>query len=327
MNQLPEGGGGVPSVYADLYFLMNWIIDLILLYSAARLANHRINISRLVVAACFGALYATVGLWVTEHSDVLLTVLYTPYGKIACSLLMIAMAFFPVNAGRFLTLLLYSYATAALVAGTSIAFSLFGAQTWMNSWMMWQGIPWWGVVVIAGVAGFYLHRLWHWAAERQMREQNIFQVELLGHDSKCVCRGLLDTGHQLRDPVTNQPVIVVELDVLREWLPAVLVQALQTKETDWSKMVEALQDGRWSSRIRILPFRSLGSSHGVLVGIRVDRLRLVNHQADDRHFVEWHGVTAAIYPERLTGDGHYHALLHPDLLRGKSELMSQPAVP
>ena len=317
----------MPSVYADLYFLMNWIIDLILLYSAAQLASHRIKTARLAVAASFGALYATLGLWVTEQSDPWLLALYTPHGKIIGSLVMVAMAFFPVSAGRFFTLLLYSYATAALVAGTSIAFSLVGAQSWMSSWMMWQGIPWWGVVVIAGVAGFYLHRLWHWAAERQMREQNIFQVELLEHDAKCVCRGLLDTGHQLRDPLTNQPVIVVELDVMREWLPAVLVQALQSKETDWSKMIEALQDERWSSRIRILPFRSLGSSNGVLVGIRIDRLRLVLHQPDERQFIEWHGVTAAIYPERLTGDGHYHALLHPDLLRGKSELMSQPAVP
>lgn len=303
------------TVYADLYFLMNWVIDYILLYSAARLASHSAKWHRLISASFGGAVYAVIGLWDLPHTVALL---YSPAGKLACSFLMILWAFAPVPRPKFIVLTVYVYTIAALVAGTSIAFSLVGTRSLIDSWTRWQGVPWWGVVAIAIVAGFYLHRLWNWANDRQMSEQQIVRVRASIGKFQFSCAGLVDTGHTLRDPVSHQPVLVVEVRALASWLPSEFVTTLHEEPLDWPTLISGLQQIGWENRLTILPFHSLGRSKGTLIGLRSDYLDVFRETSDDAIHVQHTGIIVALYPGRLDQHEQFQALLHPELIRGKS---------
>ena len=135
----------------------------------------------------------------------------------------------------------------------------------------------------------------------------LMALELEVGGKKLGLTGLVDTGNNLRDPVSGLPVIVIDWEALQSVMPGeVFAFFLST----WDSVPASLPETPIGRRLRLIPYESLSGKKGVLPGFRPDWLALVEK---DGVKVFKNAIVCAS-GERLCPSGLYQALLHPDLV-------------
>lgn len=121
-------------------------------------------------------------------------------------------------------------------------------------------------------------------------------------------KAIIDTGNFLKEPITKIPVAVVEKDILKGVIPEEILNNL-------SNIIEGKEIalGEYLSKIRLIPFMSLGKENGMLIGIKADGLA-INTQ-DDVVFIK--NIIIGIYDGNLSKTGKYKALIGLELLENK----------
>ena len=81
-------------------------------------------------------------------------------------------------------------------------------------------------------------------------------------------RAMIDTGNLLKEPITNTPVIVVEHTLLYECVPKEILDNLESiLGGELVKIPEEVRN-EYISKLKLIPFASLGKQNGMLVGIK-----------------------------------------------------------
>ena len=80
-------------------------------------------------------------------------------------------------------------------------------------------------------------------------------------------------------------------------------------EGDFKNVPEKIKN-EYISRLKVIPFSSLGKQNGMLLGIRADKIEI--EQDDDIKNID--KVTIGIYDKSLTKRGEYRALIGLDLI-------------
>ena len=115
-------------------------------------------------------------------------------------------------------------------------------------------------------------------------------VELNYGGKKLRLLALRDTGNMLRDPITGQGVLVVD-GAAGETLLGLSPQQL---EDPIGAVASAVVPG-----LRLLPYRSIGSSKGMLVAIRLQNTKIGNIRGS---------AVVAFAPQRLDSEGIYRGI-------------------
>ena len=144
-----------------------------------------------------------------------------------------------------------------------------------------------------------------------------------------VLQALIDTGNDLREPLSGLPVVVADYRAVAVLLPQGLKQAwcsAPERPDEVLRLLAAAGAGGsgaapppaggmegWLPRLRLVPFAAIGRANGMLLGFRADQVllqqegRLIRGQA-----------VIALAPGRLAGPG-YHAVDNPLLLEQGKE--------
>lgn len=196
----------VYTVYADVLWLINFVLDGVLLWATARFAGVAVRLWRLVLAAALGAVYG-VGLLFAA-----LAPLYVMPLPLLVVPLLLLVAFGCVPLRRWGWLLLCFFLLAALMAGAALAVrfllagSLAGVSAgWLVPCVLAAAVP---ALLSAG----YIRR-----CIRQSGLAVLADITLGGRAVQVRC--FLDSGNTLREPMTGRPVLIVELPVLLPLLP------------------------------------------------------------------------------------------------------------
>jgi stage II sporulation protein GA (sporulation sigma-E factor processing peptidase) len=287
-----------PMLYADLTFIINFIMDSIILWATSRLAGTPIILPRLFAGALIGALYSVIYLYSPD------AVWYSLPAKICFSFIVVAIGLYPQNWQQFKKVLIYFYAISFAAAGASIAVSylvLIPGQEFRFSylWLLAGAV----FVLLAGIFG-----------EKYLIAKIVpsllkFNVQIRIGSESCNGQGFLDTGNGLKDPLTDRPVVVAEYNLLRKCMPKDFqdIFDLVWNEND---MLENLSRSSWANRLRIIPFSSIGKKNGILVGIRSDSIVVNTGRKDVIH----NNVVVGIYKERLSHDGSYQLLIPSEIM-------------
>lgn len=116
---------------------------------------------------------------------------------------------------------------------------------------------------------------------------------------------MLDTGNLLKEPITNTPVIVVEHTLLYDCIPKEILNHLEELlGGDFNNIPEKIKE-EYKSKLKFIPFSSLGKQNGMLLGIRADRVKI---KALDCEEIK-DNVIVGIYNKSLTKRGEYRALM------------------
>ncbi len=133
-------------------------------------------------------------------------------------------------------------------------------------------------------------------------------------DQNIVClSGFLDTGNSLIDPLTKTPVIIAEFDAIRLLLPAEIQNIYnKNKEDDLISNISNIisTNSSFSSRIRLIPFNTLGKENGLLLGFTPDFIEIGNKKDEKKNIKN---AIIGIYSKSLSKSSHYNAILNPEL--------------
>ena len=123
-------------------------------------------------------------------------------------------------------------------------------------------------------------------------------------------KALIDTGNMLKEPITNLPVIVMEHTLLYDVIPKdILNNTEKILGGDFSKIPDDIRD-EYSSKLKVIPFSSLGKQNGMLLGIKGEDLT-VNLKDEIKKIDK---VIIGIYNKSLTKRGEYRSLLGLEIL-------------
>ncbi len=121
---------------------------------------------------------------------------------------------------------------------------------------------------------------------------------------------MIDTGNLLKDPFTNTPVVVVESSLLYECIPKEILYNLENIiGGDFEKVPNNIKE-EYMSRLKLIPFSSLGKQNGMLLGIKAEYINVKTDEQENKNT----NVIIGIYDKSLTKRGEYGALIGVDLI-------------
>lgn len=268
------------TVYIDEVFLLNGIIDYLLLLSAARLAGEPFRRLRLGLGALLGGLYAAAvflpGWGFLTH----------PLCKLAVPVGMALLAF--GSSRRLLRVSLTFFGASAAFGGGVLALQLFlGAPAVLDLKTT--------LLAAAGCYGF-LTLIFRRTACHGGGELAPARLELAGR--ACRLTALVDTGNTLTDPHTGKAVMVAEGEKLKDLFPPGGCPTARELGTPAETLERRRGDGlRW----RLLPYRAVGVPWALLLAVKVDRAQVGEE--------DYGPILVALSPTPLSDGGGYSALI------------------
>ena len=294
-------------VYGDVILLENLIMNFIILFCTAKLLKHKYSWLMLAIAAFMGAIYA-LGSYFTYFE-----LFYTPVMKIIFSLLIITIAYLPHHIRDFVKLISVFYITSFVFGGA--AFGLFyflnGLKYISYGTFYIKDFPVKTLVVSIIIAYLIVKFSWGFVQHRVRREKIITEIVILMDNRKVAIMALVDTGNALNEPLTNAPVVVVEYLSIKELLPKDVQEIFeQDNQNDFNIIAHIMSNSDLITRFRVIPFKSLGKENGMLLGFKPDEVQLT----ENNKLQSIKNSIIGIYNKKLSNNGEYSALIHPDML-------------
>ena len=148
--------------------------------------------------------------------------------------------------------------------------------------------------VIAGVYICVRVGMWCIREEKYSIKRSICTVSVESAGVQTTVKALIDTGNSLIEPVSKQPVCLLEEELLAQI---------------------TLENPLF---LRVIPFRSVGCERGVLYGVQIPKLMITYEE-------EVYAVTDVIcagVEHRLSKNHAYQMILHPDLITKENCILS-----
>lgn len=290
------------SVYLDVILLENLLMNYIILFATGIVMKRKIKHIRIIISSLIGSVYAIVIYLkvVTIASNIIM--------KIILSISMVWLAFCEENYKLLLKDLLMFYLVSFIFGGCSFALIYFISpeNVRMNNGVL-VGLYPLKVTLIAGIVAFVVIQIAFKITKNKLSSSDMLcQVKIYFAGKSEKVKMLIDSGNMLKDPIKGYPVIVVERKAIEKILPEDLIQLLIDIEGGDVGNIE----NKYISKIRLIPFASLGKQNGMLVGIKVEKVKIIFKDKED--YIN--DVIVGIYGKKITKDDGYNGLVGLELI-------------
>ncbi|MDI4646550.1 sigma-E processing peptidase SpoIIGA [Cohnella hashimotonis] len=314
------------TVYVDLVFLSNLTIDASILMTTAKVRHLRPRRRRVALSASIGAAYAAA-MFVTS-----VPYLYSFGAKLMISALMVYVTFGYGGPLKFARTMGSFYL---------VNFATLGAVIGISSLVKWSGSPWRGIaftedggmVLSFDVQAFMLAvtlgvAIWLYRSEAESRESRkrlealVVDVTIRIGEREWSCRGLVDTGNRLYDPLTRIPVMILEASLWRDDLPIGWADRLKSESAD--RLIGELEEAEgglsaFRDRYRLVPYRAAGGSSKLMLAVKPDSVSIKDPAGKEAACVH-RRVLVGLDGGSLSSEGAYRAIIHSDLTLASVEV-------
>ncbi len=295
------------TVYLDIIFVENILMNYIILFATLiilKVKNKGQQI-RLLASSVIGSSYAIIVYLniIPIYSNIIT--------KIILSIVMIYVAFNPQNVKQLLKQLLIFYLTSFVFGGCAFALIYFikPERVKMNNGVFVGTYPI-KVTLIAGIIAFIITQIAFKINKIRLDSKNTFINIKIYYEEKIIeVKALLDSGNMLKDPISGMPVIIIEKEILHKIIPEEILNYIENI-VGGEEQKEKTEVKKYLSKIRMVPFMSIGKENGMLLGIRIDKVKIETEEIN----IEKDNVIAGIYNQKLTKDNKYNALIGLNLL-------------
>ena len=278
-------------IYIDTLFLLNALVDYLLLLAAARLAGEPLRRWRFALGAALGGGYAVAiflpGLGFLAH----------PLCRVASAALMLLIAY--GGSRRLLRQGVLFIALTCAFGGGVVAIGLLGGTGLsLGNGVFYSALDLKVVLLSAAVCYGVLTLVFQRLARHSAAGGELVRARLRLGERTVEFTALVDTGNTLTDPVSGRPVMVAEGERAAPLFP----EERRPGPADLRDPTSGLERlGTGKIRFRLLPYRSVGVERGLLLAVRVDSLELDGQGRGP--------VLVALSPTPVSDGGGYQALI------------------
>ena len=299
------------TIYLDIILCENLLMNYIILFATYVIIKPKTKHPqiRMILSSLLGSIYGII-IYLN-----ILSIYTNLLAKITLSVVMVYIAFAPPNIKQLLKQILIFYLVSFIFGGCTFALIYFlkPENVEMKNGVF-VGIYPIKVGLIAGIIAFIITQIAFKINKSKLNNKNTFiEIELYNKNKMTKARALLDSGNMLKEPISQKPVIVVEKAILSKIIPEEVLNYIERMVGGDDQERNEMQE--YLSKIRMVPFMSLGKENGMLIGIRLDKIKI--NTEDIR--LEKENIIAGIYEKKLTKDNKYNALIGLNLLEGEQE--------
>lgn len=302
------------TIYLDAVITLNVLFDMMLLLLTNYIVKANASRLRIFLAALFAALIVPIHIYFPQ------SFLTTALGKVLFSMLIILIAFRLITVFHFLKLLMTFYFVTFAIGGGLIAtyylfehplISIFNQYAIRSQYG--DPLSWLFVLIGFPLIAFYLKRQLDRQQIQQLEHNQLYPVVIRMNMQSYQTNGFLDTGNQLIDPLTKQPVVICDAIFLQQWF----------EKSDWDALTIAYHrkdysaiPEQWSNQIRLIPYYGVSGKRELLMALRPESLIVFINEEK----IVNKNVLVGIQFGKLSIDETYHCLLHPHLITSQAKV-------
>jgi len=290
------------TLYVDIIFLENIFMNSIILLATGVILKTQIKIWRNLISSIIGSIYAII-IYISDieiYSNIFL--------KILLSIVIVYIAFKPQNIKSFVKHIIIFYLTSFTFGGVAFALLYFvSPQDILFQDGVLIGTYPIKMILVGGIIGFIIITISFKNIKGRLSHKDMFcSLKIQSGNKEVMVSAIVDTGNFLRDPITKVPVVVIESSKLVDFFPKQILEnvtnIINGKDIDL---------GGYSSKIRMIPFKSLGKENGLLLGIKIDEIEVEYQDIQYSH----KDVIVGIYNGSLSRNGKYSGLIGVDVIK------------
>lgn len=294
------------TIYIDVVLIENLIMNYIILFTTGLILKLKIQSIRILIASLLGAIYSIIAYTgvLKIYSSFLL--------KIVLSVLIVYIAFNPQNVRKMWKDLLIFYLTSFVFGGAAFAliYIVKPQDIIMKNGLFLGTYPLKTVILGAVIAFAVIIAAFSIVKSRISKKDMFCEIETKINNKIVRTRAMIDTGNMLKEPITNTPVVVVEHTLLYECIPKEILNNLENIiGGDFEKVPEQIKE-KYISKLKLIPFSSLGKQNGMLLGIKPEYIKIIKEEEEETK----KNVIIGIYNKSLTKKGEYRALMGIELI-------------
>ncbi len=284
------------TLYVDIIFLENLIMNSIIILATGIILKNTQRIWRNLVSSGIGAIYAI--LIYTSNFKIYSNIIL----KVILSVVIVYIAFKPANIRSFLKHIIIFYLTSFTFGGVAFALLYFvrPQDILFQNGVLIGTYPI-KMILAGGILGFIIITFAFKNIKGKLTRKDMMCTVIIGNTR---ITAIVDTGNLLKDPITKMPVLIVEREMLKGIFPEIILE----NATDIVNGKE-IELGEYSSKLRVIPYKSIGKENGLLLGIKAKNIRIVYQDIEKAH-----DVIIGIYTGTLSKNNKYSAIVGLELL-------------
>ena len=273
----------------------------IILYATAILLKVKPKLISIIISSAVGSIYAIITYMIQLP-------LYTSIiAKIILAVVMVYIGFNPQSTKKMWKQVLIFYLTSFVFGGVSLYLIYFiRPQEALIKNGMFVGTYVLKTIFLGAILGTVIIIIAFKISKNKMTKKDILcQTKIKLEGKEITLNTMLDTGNMLKEPISGTPVIIVEKTSLYELMPKEILE--HTEEIlggDFEKIPEEIKN-KYISKFKMIPFSSLGKQNGMLLGIKAEKIEVLNENYKN----DKKNVIIGIYNKSLTKRGEYNALI------------------
>ncbi len=291
------------TIYIDLIFFENIIMNSIIIYATSLIVKSKVKIIRLILSATIGAIYS-IALYITNMK------IYTSiFSKFVLSIIMMYVAFKPQKVKKLCKQTIIFYLTSFIFGGVALYLIYYlKPEEILIKNGMYVGEYVLKVIILGAIFACIIVKISINLIKSKIK-CSYCKITIKLNEKEITTQAMIDTGNLVKEPITNAPVVIVESSLLEGIIPIEILKNLDNILCgNLNNISQELQD-IYISKLRCIPFSSLGKENGMLVGIKASEIIVEN---EDEIKVN-KNIVLGIYDKSLTKKGEYRALIGTEL--------------
>ena len=289
------------TIYLDIIFLENFILNFIILYAVKFETKAETKIFKIVLASVIGSIYVLISYRSRN------TIFFSLFMKIILPIAMLHIAFKTKNIRELIKKMVYFYLTSFVFGGGALAL-IYIANTGKIS--IQNGVLYGNytvlTIMISVIISFSVIILSFKLIKNKVSKKDLIcNITIKVNDKEIKVKALIDTGNFLKEPITNTPVIVVEHAIFNGIIPGEILDNIENiLGGDLNKISERAKN-EYLSKMRIIPFSSLGKQNGMLLGIKAQEAIIEQNE----EIKKTDKIIIGLYNKKISKKEEYHALV------------------
>ena len=294
------------TIYIDVVLIENLLMNYIILFATGTVLKIKIKYIRILLASLVWAIYTIIAyiLALKIYSNIFL--------KFVLSLIIIYIAFNPKSVKKLFKFTLIFYLTSFVFGGAAFAliYIVRPQEILRNNGLVLNSNSI-KLIFISAIVAFIIITIGFKVVKSKISARDMYcYIKIKLNDKEIEAKAMIDTGNFLKEPITNTPVVVVEHTLLYDCIPKEILNNLENiLGGDFSGISEKIRE-EYISRLKVIPFSSLGKQNGMLIGIKAEEFIIKSDDESKRK----ENIIIGIYNKSLTKRGEYRALVGIELV-------------